>query len=441
MSAHARPPEGGAPSLGEDVAQRQEGRHLIGAARPPEGGAPSLGEDVAQRQEGRRLFGAARPPEGGAPSLGEDVASPDPRWQAARRVLAIRLDNLGDVLMTTPALMALRRGVPDGRLALLTSPAGAALAPHLPWIDQVLAAQVPWVKHDGGHDGALGRAEARLVERLASLRFDAAVIFTVCTQSALPTALLCRMAGIPLRLAHCRENPYGLLSDWVRDTEQVEDGMRHEVERQLALVGTVGFGIDDARLRFEVGAHARSRLGARLLEAGLRPGQPYFVVHPGASAASRRYPAEHFGQAARRVAQDSGCTAVFTGAAQEQALVERARAAMGMPSISLAGELGLGELAALVESSRLLLANNSGPSHIAAAVGTPVVTLYALTNPQHRPWQVAARVLSHDVPCRNCLKSICPQGHHDCLMKITPQCVAEASLKLLRETEHEGMAA
>jgi hypothetical protein len=91
----------------------------------------------------------------------------------------------------------------------------------------------------------------------------------------------------------------------------------------------------------------------------------------------------------------------------------------------------LTELAALIALMPVLVANNIGPAHIAAAVGTPVVDLYALTNPQHRPWSVPSRVLPHDVSCRNCYKSICPQGHHDCLRLVPPDAVYQAALDLL----------
>jgi ADP-heptose:LPS heptosyltransferase len=105
---------------------------------------------------------------------------------------------------------------------------------------------------------------------------------------------------------------------------------------------------------------------------------------------------------------------------------------MRQQPLSMAGELTLGELAALVAGAQVTVCNNSGPSHISAALGTPVVVLYALTNPQHTPWKVKARVLNHDVPCRNCLKSSCPQLHHDCLLKVEPEDVAVAALELLQ---------
>src|SRR5205823_9895959 len=115
-------------------------------------------------------------------------------------------------------------------------------------------------------------------------------------------------------------------------------------------------------------------------------------------------------------------------------LIEEIREGMQAPSHSLAGRLGLADLAALIGLAPLLIANNTGPVHVASAVGTPVVDLYALTNPQHTPWMVPSRVLSHDVPCKWCYKSVCPQGHHDCLRKVTPESVAAAANALLLET-------
>jgi ADP-heptose:LPS heptosyltransferase len=111
--------------------------------------------------------------------------------------------------------------------------------------------------------------------------------------------------------------------------------------------------------------------------------------------------------------------------------VEGVRAIMAVRSRSLAGQLSLAELGALIEAADLVICNNTGPAHIAAAVGTPVVDLYALTNPQHTPWQVESRVLFHDVPCRNCYKSVCPTGGHECLRGVPPERVAAAARELL----------
>ena len=165
----------------------------------------------------------------------------------------------------------------------------------------------------------------------------------------------------------------------------------------------------------------------------MTPKRPWVVVHPGATAPSRRYPAGQFGAAADLIASDVNCHVLFTGTADETDLVLAAQARMQRPGISLAGQLSLGELAALIAHSKLLVSSNSGPVHIAAAVGTPVVDLYALTNPQHTPWAVPHRVLNHDVPCKYCYKSICPEGHHDCLQLVEPDEIVAAVRSLLAE--------
>lgn len=348
-------------------------------------------------------------------------------WHSAANILVVRLDNLGDVLMSTPAIQAIKQSSPQARITLLGSRSGTALAKHVPAIDDVIAYDAPWVK--GQSHGDL--SDRRLIAALRRGHYDAAVIFTVCTQSALPAALMCRLAGIPLRLGHSRENPYDLLTDWVPDHDQCEDGMRHEVARQLDLVRSVGFHTASERLVFRYAATDVLNMRRKFVAAGGDLNRPYVVIHPGATAASRRYPAERFGIAAENICRDSGCQAVFSGGHDELALVARAQAQMQQPSLSLAGQLTLGELAALIAGAQVTVCNNSGPAHIAAALSTPVVVLYALTNPQHTPWRVKSHVLSHDVPCRNCLKSRCPELHHDCLMKIAPDDVAEAALDLI----------
>jgi ABC-type multidrug transport system fused ATPase/permease subunit len=152
------------------------------------------------------------------------MSSTTPRsadWQIARNVLCIRLDALGDVLMTTPALRALRELPPGRRLTLLTSPAAAALVPLIPEIDDCLAYEAPWMKAASPRSDS--RHEFAMIEQLRQGGFDAAVIFTVYSQNPLPAALLCLLAGIPRRLAHCRENAYQLLTDQVNEPEPLTE--------------------------------------------------------------------------------------------------------------------------------------------------------------------------------------------------------------------------
>jgi ADP-heptose:LPS heptosyltransferase len=355
----------------------------------------------------------------------EPTVSARRRWAQARNLLLVRVDNLGDVLMTTPAIHACT--ALGRRLTLLASRSGAALHEHLVDLDDTIACDPPWVQGPQQDE----RADRRLIATLARRRFDAAIIFTVCTQSALPAAMLCRLAGIPLRLAHVRENPYALLSDHVRDTESVRDGMRHEVDRQLDLVGSVGYEARDKRLRFQSRPAEVRSARCRLAAAGIDPTAPYAFFHVGSSAASRRYPPERFGIAARRIRDACGMQIVFCGGPDEQALVSAAQRAMGEDSVAVSESLSLGELAAMISDAQIVVCNNSGPAHLAAACRTPVVVAYAQTNPQHTPWQVPSRVLKCEVQCRHCLKSACPLPAHPCLTGIDAASVADAALDLL----------
>ena len=361
-----------------------------------------------------------------------------PTWATADRVLAVRLDALGDVLMTGPAVRALAEGRPGRRVTLLTSPAGAAAADLLPGLDGVIVYDAPWMKATAPR--ASPAPDLAVIERLRAGRFDAAIVFTVYSQNPLPAALTLMLAGIPLRLAHCRENPYQLLSDWVPEVEPA-GGARHEVRRQLDLVATVGCHTADERMRVVVPPGAAERVRVRLAGLGLRNGGRWVLVHPGASAPSRRYPPELFAAACRELVTDHGVRVAFTGARDEVPLVEGIRDRMGAASESLAGHLDLPELAALVAAAPVLISNNTGPVHLASAVGTPVVDLYALTNPQHTPWMVPHRVLNHDVPCKWCYRSICPMGHHDCLRKVPPAAVVGAALGLLGESVRAHLTA
>jgi lipopolysaccharide heptosyltransferase II len=404
------------------------------------------------------------------------VSSLTGRWADASRILVVRLDALGDVLMTTPAFRALAQSGPDVRLTLLTSPVGAAIAPLLPEIDDVIVHDVPWMKGgastataaaestagsaestarsaestagsfasapdvtdawgasgadaSGGNEGA-GAADRRLIAELRERQFDAAVIFTVHTQSALPAALLCHLADIPLRLAHSRENPYRLLTDWVAEPEP-DAPTRHETQRQLDLVATIGARVDDPHLSVRVPPDAARSIRSRLRAAGIGDDRPWAVIAPGASAASRRYPVGRFAAVARALVRDHGWRVVVTGSAAERTLAERVVAGLGDRATMFAGGVGLGDLVALLAAAPVVVANNSGTAHLAAAVGTPVVDLYALTNLQHAPWGVASRVLAHDVPCKGCRKSVCPFGHNACLATIEPDDVVAATVDLV----------
>ena len=362
---------------------------------------------------------------------------------------------MGDVLMTTPAIRAIRQAPSVEHVTLLTSPAGAAIARLVPEVDEVIVYEAPWMKAGERHDAAVDLAT---VAALAAGHFDAAVVFTVFSQTPFPAAMLAYLAGIPLCLAHVRERAYKLISDPVEETEP-EGGIRHEVRRHLDLVASVGWTTCDDRMSVRASSAAVSN-AARVMSGeahtpfnssvttlpqgfftdrgpSFRWGDAitgshdgWILVHPGASAPSRRWPPDYYAQALCLLGA-RGYRFVLTGDASEVPLVNAIIANAGVTALNLAGQLDLDTLVALIASAPLLISNNTGPAHIAAAVGTPVVDLYALTNPQHTPWSVPSRVLSHDVDCRWCFASVCKTGHHLCLRGVTPTQVADAALELL----------
>src|SRR5690606_24832761 len=230
-------------------------------------------------------------------------------WRGVRRVLCVRLDAMGDVLMTTPALHAAKRSSPERHVTLLTSPGGAAAASLVPDVDEVLVYDAPWVKATAPRESSAPDHE--LIRALRAKRFDAAVVFTVYSQNPLPAAMMCYLADIPLRLAHCRENPYQLLTDWVHDPEP-ETMVRHEVRRQLDLVERVGWRTRDERLRMAIPPSVSAHIDERLRSLGVcadrrsrldDEGPPWAVLHPGASAPSRRYSCERYATVVRTLTE------------------------------------------------------------------------------------------------------------------------------------------
>jgi lipopolysaccharide heptosyltransferase II len=352
-------------------------------------------------------------------------------WPDGWHILCVRLDNLGDVLLTTPAFRALKETFPNARLTLLTSSVGAAVAPLVPELDRTIVFDVPWVASTAEPNPA---ALLTMATRLAQERFDAAVIFTVQSQNPLPAALLCYLAGIPRVLSFCRENPYRLVSDWVPDPD-VLVATQHEVSRQLALVSAIGATTAHQGLSLQLPAQARHEARHALQTAGIDPAQPYILLHPGVSEEKRRYPAQDFAEAARRLCRQQGIPVVLTGSTSEAADAERLRGQIGIGAVSLAGRLDLLAFAGLIADAALLIANNTGPVHLAAALGTPVVVAYAKTNPQHTPWQVPNRVLYFDVPVHLRSRNVLLQNFPEpALPTASPDAIVQAAGELLART-------
>ncbi len=208
----------------------------------------------------------------------------------------------------------------------------------------------------------------------------------------------------------------------------------HEVERGLDLVGSIGMTTRETDLVLEVPQAGYDEVSDCLAQRGINPRDAMVVLHPGCSMPARTYPWEMYAEVADLLIEQLGVSVVLTGTEEERPLTATIQERMRHEAISLAGELSFPAFCALIETSDLTITNNTGPMHMAAALKTPVVALFALTNPpeQWGPWKVRHRQLFHDVPCRICYSRVCPIGH-ECLTMVTPQTVVDASAELLIE--------
>ncbi|MBA4142506.1 MAG: glycosyltransferase family 9 protein [Nitrosospira sp.] len=318
-------------------------------------------------------------------------------WKNLKNILCIRLDNMGDVLMSQPAMRALKQSVPGRKITLLTSSAGSGIAPFIPEVDDTISFDVPWVKTE---EVSGERRLAALANELKRRRFDAAVIFNVYSQNPLPAAMMCYQAGIRTVLGYCRENPYQLITHWVPDKEPL-NYIAHEVERQLRLVQSTGAATFDTELSLEIPEESRQKISEKITERlaalRIRANEPWLVLHAGVSEEKRRYPPNDYITACRSLIKQ-GYRIVLTGSGSERGYVDEIARQLSDAATNVAGELSVAELITLIAAVPVLVSNNTGPVHIAAAVGTPVVVLYAMTNPQHTPWQIPSRVLYFEVP-------------------------------------------
>lgn len=343
-------------------------------------------------------------------------------WSEARKILAVRLDNAGDVIMLGPALRAVKERSPLARLTLLASPAGAKAAELLPWVDEVIVERAIW--QDLGDLLFDPGRQWRLITELSGRGFDAALIFSSFSQTPHAAAYACYLAGIPLRAGESKEFGGATLSTCLAPAP---DNL-HQVERNLRLVEALGFPARQRGLSVALPAEARAVARRLLAGAGLDPDRPYALLHPGASARARRYPAERMGRVAQLLAA-AGLPPLLTGAAKERPQIEAALAT-APDAAALVGVAGLAEYAALIADAAVVVCGNTLPLHLADALGAPVVALYSGTDleSQWGPRAVAHTLLRRPTPCHPCYLFDCPIGL-PCL-DIPPDEVAAAALAL-----------
>jgi ADP-heptose:LPS heptosyltransferase len=342
-----------------------------------------------------------------------------------RRVLVVRLDGAGDVLLAGPAVRAVA-ATPGTEVSLLCGPDGEAAGRLLPGVRRVIVWTSPWTVSPAPPVRAADLD--RVVVELAGHSFDEAVLLTSFHQSPLPTALLLRLAGTGRITGASVDYPGSLLDVRLRPGDGPGDDLPEDLpepERALAIAGAAGFRLprgDEGRL-----AVCRPPPVGRVL--GPVAHRPYVVLHPGAAVPARRWPVEHHRRAARML-ERLGLPVVVTGGSGERGLT--AAVADGC-ALDLGGRTDLGQLAGVLAGAVALVAGNTGAAHLAAAVGTPVVSLFAPVVPaaKWRPYKVPQVVLGDQAaPCRDTRARDCPVPGHPCLSSVAPEEVVSAVRRL-----------
>jgi len=330
--------------------------------------------------------------------------------------------------MTGPAIAALRHGADGGAAScvdVLAAPPGAAAARLLPGVDEVLVADVPWSGYRPPAPDAA--ALTALVETLRERAYDEVVVFTSYHQSPLPVALLARLAGVPRVIAASDDYPGSLLDlRHRRPGEPDGTGGEHEVVASLGLVAASGRAVPaDPRLALR---HPLPELPADLLDElgdDLGAGR-VVVVHPGASVTARA-PSPEVAAASVAALAAAGWRVVVTGGPGEVELA--ARVAAGVPGVvDASGRTSFAQLATLLEAAAVVVVGNTGPAHLAAAVGTPVASWFSAVMPVERwvPFGVPVVLLGDlAAPCRLTRAQVCPVPGHPCL-DVAPRTVVDA---------------
>jgi ADP-heptose:LPS heptosyltransferase len=287
---------------------------------------------------------------------------------------------------------------------LICSSVGAPAARLLPGLARTLVFDAPWVH--GDPPAASWRDVARLLWSVRSERPEEAIILTSSFQSSIPTALLLRLAGVRRITGISDDYPGSLLDNRVRVADDI-----HEVQRNLAVVAAAGYPGDD-------------RMVLQPLPATSQPGR-YLVVHPGADAESRAIPAA-LGRAVVDRLAAQGHTVLVTGSAAEAHLTAHVA---GTAGLDLGGRTDLAGLASLIAGAAAVVVGNTGPAHLAASVGTPVISLFPPVVPWHkwRPYGVpVVRLGDQQAECALTRARQCPVPGHPCLAAVTAQDVVDA---------------
>ncbi len=341
-----------------------------------------------------------------------------------RKILVRATNWVGDAVMSVPALQALRERYPAAHIAILARPWVAGLYGREAFCDELIPYQVPkgW--------RALG-AKWKLASELRRRHFDCAVLF----QNAFEAAVLVWLARIPIRAGYARDGRSALLTHAIR-TPAAGETPRHQRFYYLELLkraGMIKSYVANEAIRLS-GAAAAAREGRERFRAASVSG-PVVGISPGAAyGGAKRWLAERFAEAAVQVARERHASIAVFGSREELPICEAVREkveASGWPCLNFAGATSLSEFIELAAACDIFLTNDSGPMHIASALGVPTVAVFGATDDGATgPTGIKSRVVREPVECSPCLLRECPIDHR-CMTGIPASRVAETALSLV----------
>jgi lipopolysaccharide heptosyltransferase II len=343
---------------------------------------------------------ASRPLTAGATRL-----EPEPR-----RILVREVNWLGDLVISLPALRAVRRTWPQAHLAVMVRRELAGFFDGARWVDEVIG-----FRRSLGVGGIWDRIRA--IGAIRAGRFDLAILFPNSFESALWTTV----ARVPRRAGYRTDARGPMLT--IRAMPSPTAMQAHQAEYWLEMVAaTVGAVGDASDCALEADAANLDRMRQWLAQKRKRPAAPLVALAPGAAyGPAKQWPAHHFVELINHLAHRPGAECVIVGAPGERALCERITASSGPGAIVAAGETGIGELVALLALADGFVGNDSGAMHLAAALGKPAVGIFGSTNPKRTgPMGPRACALWHQLECSPCLARSCRFGHYKCLGDILP---------------------
>jgi heptosyltransferase-2 len=339
-----------------------------------------------------------------------------------KRILIIRLDRIGDVVLSTPVLEALRHAYPTSFIAMMVRPVCRELVEGNPFLNEVLL-----YEKESRHHSLI--ATIRFARALRRLRFDTALVLHPSNRSHwIPW-----LAGIPVRIGYNRHGGGWLLTH--RLPHLKHEGSQHEAVYTLELLKVLGIARLPPAPTVPIHEWAIQRVNTLLADSQVQPGDHLVAMHPSASCISKRWMPERFAHVADRLIVEQRVRICLIGGPADTSHVRRMANAMAQPVIDLSGRVSLSELAALLKRCTLLISNDSGPVHIAAAVGTAVIDIFGrnqrgLSPRRWGPLGEGHIVLHKEVGCVTCLAHRCDIDFL-CLTALSVDEVYQAALSVL----------